>query len=128
MGIKTFTIENDDGEEETMSLPTIMQVCHDCDGHGTTLCEGMRGHAYSAEEFAEEFDEEEREEYFRPGGMYDEQCRTCKGANVIPEVDEANLTPEQKTFYNQWAGASAGRARCRAEDRATMRAECGYRD
>lgn len=97
-----LTIENDEGEEETMDLPSIMEVCNDCDGHGSVLCEGMRGHAYSMEEFEESFDDEEDREA---------ECPTCKGKNVIAVVDEAHLTPEQQTFYKLYEEAQDRRAR-----------------
>lgn len=127
MSIK-ITIENDDGEEETMSLPAKMEVCPECQGSGFVLCEGMRGHAYSAEEFAESFDEEEAQEYFTRGGMYDTQCDHCHGQNVVPVVEEDRLTPAQKEFYQTYLDQESSKARMDAEDRATMRAECGYRD
>src|SRR5258708_6953322 len=120
----TKTFEND-GEEVSMDLPSHMEVCHDCEGHGSVLCEGMRDHAYSAEEFAESFDDEEdRSAYFERGGKYDVSCPTCKGANVIAVVDESHLTPEQKTFYDQWTESDHRRACYDAKDRATMRMEC----
>lgn len=121
-----LTYINDDGNEETMTLPSKMEVCDDCGGTGFVLCEGMRGHAYSAEEFYEEFDPEEQEAYFTRGGMYDEQCPTCKGKNVVPVVDESVLTPEQKTFYDAYCEY---KYQCASNDRAdamTRRAECGY--
>lgn len=45
-------------------------------------------HAYSAEEFAEEYDDEEREQYFARGGMYDITCLDCEGNKVVSAVDE----------------------------------------
>lgn len=121
-----LTVENDEGEAETMDLPSIMEVCCDCEGHGSVLCDGMRGHAYSAEEFYESFDDEEdREAYFTRGGKYDVQCSTCKGKNVVPVVDEEHLTPEQKVFYKLYEEAQERRARYDAEDRATRRMESG---
>ena len=48
-----------DDKEVVLELPARLEVCDYCEGHGTVLCEGMRGHAYSAEEFAEAFDDEE---------------------------------------------------------------------
>jgi hypothetical protein len=71
----------------------------------------MRGHAYSAEEFFDEFDEEEREEYFRPGGRYDVQCETCGGKNVILVVDEDDVPDHLKAQYDEYV-ASANDEAC----------------
>jgi hypothetical protein len=120
--------ENDEGEEITMSFPSLKQVCHECHGEGFILCEGMRGYAYSSEEFAEAFDDEDREEYCRRGGMYDQQCDVCHGRNVVDVVDESKLSPEQKEFYEAFQAYENKRLQWETWDRQTMRAECGYRD
>lgn len=99
---KTVTVINydeDDNEEEVeYDLPAKMEVCHDCEGYGTVLNESMRNHGYSSEEFAQEFDEEEAEHYFRRGGMYDVTCLTCKGRNVVQIIDReaCSLDPKLK--------------------------------
>lgn len=124
----TVRYENDDGEEIALTFPSVMQVCSECQGEGYVLCEGMRGHAYSAEEFAESFDEEEAREYFTRGGMYDQVCPVCKGKNVIAEIDEETLTAVQKLEYEEFCQYEERRLQSEAEDRATMRAEYGYRE
>ena len=96
----TITYTNDEDEEVSVELPAKMEVCWDCDGEGYVLTPGMRGHAYSTEEFEESFPEyEDKQDYFRRGGIYDVACETCKGKNVIPEVDDSHLTKEQKKHY-----------------------------
>lgn len=95
-----ITIENDDGEEVTMDLPSRKAVCSDCQGEGFVLCPGMRHHAYSASEFAESFDEEEAAEYFRHGGRYDVKCPTCKGANVVDAVNLDALNAVERAHYD----------------------------
>lgn len=93
-------IIDDDGEEIEHTFPCKNEVCSECQGHGYVLCEGMREHAYSAEEFNEAFDDEEdRAAYFQRGGKYDVICHVCKGKNVVPVVDEDQLTKEQKEIY-----------------------------
>lgn len=124
----TITILNDDDSEEEHNLPSTNEVCGECGGDGFVLCEGMRGHAYSQEEFAESFDEEEAAEYFTRGGRYDQQCPCCKGKNVVPIVDEKRLTAEQKVLFERWNEQEEQKARWDSEDRATMRMECGYRE
>ena len=92
-----FTAETDDGDTIDCSLPGKFEVCPHCDGHGTHLREGMRGYAYTTEEFQDSFDDEEREEYFKHGGRYDVTCTECHGARVVAVVDEdACRTPEEK--------------------------------
>jgi len=89
-----------------------LEVCHDCSGHGTVLREGMRNHAYSAEEFAE-FDDEQANEYFSHGGRYDVTCPTCNGKNVIPVVDRNNNNPKHIAMLDK---QHAKDARDRQED------------
>jgi hypothetical protein len=77
--------------EEVVQIPAKHEVCSDCEGHGTVLNESMRHHAYSAEEFMREFDDDERAEYFKRGGIYDVVCPTCGGKNVekVPDFEAA---------------------------------------
>lgn len=116
-----------DIEESEHEFPTRFEVCDGCEGHGTHLCEGMRGHAYSAEEFDDSFDDEEREEYFRRGGRYDVTCSTCRGDRVMPVVDEKLLTPKQKALYKMWKRDERERRQGEADDRRTMFYENGGR-
>jgi len=89
-----YVVSADELEHE---LPTRREVCPGCDGHGTRLCDGMRGHAYTAEEFEESFDDEQAEEYFKHGGRYDVTCSECQGERVIDAVDEdACVSDEDK--------------------------------
>jgi RecJ-like exonuclease len=89
-------------DDETFSLPSKKEVCYDCDGNTYVLTSSIRDHAYSMEEFVEEFDEEGRSQYFRVGGAYDVLCPTCKGKNVIDVIDEAALNLEQKEIFELW--------------------------
>jgi len=83
-----FIEENEEGEEITHELPSKLIVCTKCGGHGTHLNPSIGEHAYSAEEFQQEFDQDEQEEYFTRGGIYDVQCTVCDGENVEEVVDE----------------------------------------
>lgn len=85
----TFEVINDDGDEVEISLPSKRIICPECDGHGTHLTPSMRDHAYSSEEFQEDFSEEEQEEYMKRGGMYDVTCTVCKGNKIIDGLDRA---------------------------------------
>jgi hypothetical protein len=92
-----FVTEDDDGNETEHKLPANYAVCSGCDGHGTHLNPSIGNHAFTGEEFEREFDEDQRAEYCRRGGIYDVQCRTCNGVRVVPVVDrEACRTDEQK--------------------------------
>ena len=121
------TYENDEGEEVELELPSKMEVCWDCEGFGTVLTEGIREHCYTMEEFHQDFDEEERAEYFNRNGngRYDVQCPTCSGANVMPVVDEALIPEKDKAAYAEWQKSEHQKAQWDAEDRATMRMENG---
>ena len=92
---KTVTIYNNN-EQLELDFPAKHEVCRRCEGHGTHLNPSIGEHAYTPEEFHQEFDEEGREEYFKHGGIYDVQCHTCKGKNVTLEIDEDNLNAEEK--------------------------------
>jgi RecJ-like exonuclease len=121
----TLTYLNDDDDEIELDLPYRMEVCGNCEGHGTVMNESMRNHAYSAEEFAESFPEDEdREQYFKRGGIYDVVCTACHGKNVVPVVDEERLTKEQKAEYEEYLKHAQEMARYAAEDRRER--EMGY--
>lgn len=119
-----FEVTIDDGESEprVLELPGKHVVCGTCEGHGTHLRPGMRDHAYTAEEFAESFDEESAAEYFRRGGIYDVQCETCKGLRVVVVIDRgAVVTAEQREALAAWKEQERDRreyeALCRSEAR-----------
>ena len=101
-----LTYVNDDDEEITFSVPSKMAVCPNCEGGGYVLNESMRYHAYTS--YDEEMqDPEFREEYFKRGGIYDVQCPTCKGKNVVPVPDERAIDSnpalkEQYDVYLDW--------------------------
>ena len=117
---------NDDGNEIELSLPSKFEVCGDCEGHGTVLCEGMRGHAYTMSEFQEEFDQEEQGEYFRRGGRYDVTCPTCKGNRVeeIPDVDA--MSAPLRAQFEEYCKYEDERIQHELANRAERRAEMGY--
>jgi RecJ-like exonuclease len=87
-GFITIKLYDEDTDiEEEFDLPSKMEVCSHCEGHGTHLTPSIGEHAYTSEEFCEEFDEEQREEYFKRGGIYDVTCYNCKGKNVVSVID-----------------------------------------
>jgi hypothetical protein len=94
--------ENEECEEITAIFPAKNEVCPECEGTGYVLAGGLRGADYTAEEFFEAFEPDEREEYFRPGGAYDTTCDVCHGTNVVSVVDEQSLTAEQKKLFDEY--------------------------
>lgn len=114
-----FTRENSRGVETPYELPAVMEVCDRCQGHGTHLHPDIGQHAYSPEEFAESFDDDEREEYFKRGGIYDVQCEVCHGRNVVAVVDEdeANRTLRGRRLLKLYFDKVERESRYRAEER-----------
>ena|SRR5258706_9488184 len=123
-----LTWDNEDGEEIIESFPAKNEICDRCEGYGNHLNPSIGEHAYSMEEFNESFDEEEREQYFKRGGIYDVQCEECHGNKVVPVVDENRLSEAQKKLYAEFELWDQERARSDAEDRATYRMESGYQE
>ncbi len=126
----TCTYTDDDGDEVELVLPARWGVCDDCDGQGTTLRESLRG-AFTQSEFEEVFDDEESQaEYFRHGGIYDVQCKTCHGRTtvLVPDMDHSSVTDAMRASFEAYQTDREESARYDREDRATRRAESGYRD
>jgi hypothetical protein len=122
----TIKLSNNNGDEIEYELPAKNVVCDRCEGHGTHLNPSIGNHAYSSEEFYESFpDEEDREQYFARGGIYDVRCESCKGNNVVLIVDaeacESNtrLAP----IYSAWEKQEIEAEREMADWRAEMRME-----
>lgn len=105
------------GYEFPVTLPGKREVCHECNGTGTVLCDSLRGVAFSSDEMAD--DPDFAESYF--GGEYDERCNICGGENVVTVVDWSRLSKWQKLLYEAWATAQAEHARIEAQER-SMRA------
>jgi hypothetical protein len=65
------------------------QICDRCNGEGACLISGLEGVAFTADEFDEQFDYEERDRYFNGG--YDRSCPDCNGTGKVLEVDLGKL-------------------------------------
>lgn len=100
-----FTITDDSGNEVEHMLPSKREVCSRCDGEGSHLTPSIGEHAYSQEEFEESFStDEEKEDYFKRGGIYDVACEVCDGENVEDVVDEEHCDPVLlKAYHKQQA-------------------------
>lgn len=125
--IAIFMGAGDETDEETeIELPGKHEVCGRCEGHGTHLNPSIGQHAFTAEEFNEAFhDDEDREQYFKRGGIYDVPCERCGGGRVVVVADEARCSPDQLAVLEMFRKQEGERARSEAEDRATMRRESG---
>jgi len=122
-----ITYFDQEGNEIAASLPGKNEVCSKCEGHGTHLNPSIGEHAYSAEEFYDSFPEEEdREQYFQRGGIYDVPCEKCHGKNVILVVDEdACTTSAQKAHLEAYNKYQDQVAQDREEDARTSYYESG---
>ena len=120
---------DDNGEIIKKMLPAMFIVCQNCEGHGTVMNLNMGGHCYTQEEFDEQFDADDRHEYFKRGGKYDVQCPLCKGARVLKVIaaDEF-LTDEQKEISKANEIFEMGLHMERYNDEMTMRGESGIWD
>jgi hypothetical protein len=96
------------------TIPTTFAVCPGCNGRGVHDC--FPG-GISAEQWAEDWDDESREGYFR--GDYDRVCGECGGKRVVAVVDESRMSPELLKLWNEWQrDAAESRAIEAAERRA----------
>jgi hypothetical protein len=65
---------------------------------------------------------------FTRGSKYDQICPVCNGKNVISVVAENLLNDKEKVLYAEYQKCEERIAREEAADRATLRAENGYRE
>lgn len=129
MAIKMMLCD-DGGEAEEVDLPSVKEVCGNCEGEGVTLVESLRG-AFTESEFRECFDDEDsREEYFKGGhGAYGQTCETCKGLRVVDAIDWEALGADKRLHERVEAQIKRDR-RARREQAAELEfqyAERGYR-
>lgn len=110
-----------DGEQVSVDVPAEYVVCPECSGRGTELRGGMKGYAYSAEEFAQNFSPEEQEEYFRTGGIYDVPCSYCKGRTTVLSPKWNEVDPE---IRDAWEEDRRLEAELRAEHLAELKFGC----
>jgi len=110
-----FCGEDDDSEEVDVILPVYFVVCGTCNGKGTHVNPSIDSNGLGQEDFDE--DPEFAEAYF--SGHYDVTCYDCGGEKVVPEIDEARCTPEQKQaleMHYEWLRSEADYAEeCRME-------------
>lgn len=79
-----------DGASITHHLPVRLEVCGTCRGHGTRVNPSIDGNGITSSEM-DELGDDFRDDYM--AGIYDVQCSTCEGRNVVPVVDEDRADP-----------------------------------
>lgn len=85
-------------ESYGIQLPTHMEVCHTCDGHGTHVHPDLSVVTQSdREDWA---DDDFMDGYMR--GVYDVVCEECRGRNVIKVVDEEAMDPDVLKDWQNW--------------------------
>lgn len=90
--VLSFAVTDGDGWEVMHQVPARYEVCDTCSGKGTHVNPSIDSNGLTASDFAE--DPDLAENYF--SGLYDVPCVECGGRRVVPVVDEARCTPEQK--------------------------------
>lgn len=87
-------LQFEDEAGERVRIPARAVVCSRCDGTGTHVNPAVDGHGIGAEEWAHEWEDEEREAYL--AGRYDVTCERCHGNRVELLPDVARCTWAQK--------------------------------
>lgn len=105
----TIDLEDDDGDEESVTVRLKYEVCPTCEGSGKHVNPSIDSDGISGEDFDE--DPDFREQYF--SGAYDVTCYGCKGKRVILEIDRDNVD-----------AAILERIDAKLEDDAQYEAEC----
>jgi hypothetical protein len=75
-----FEYENAEGAMVTLYLPARFDVCDRCEGKGSHVNPSVDDGGFQAE------DPEDLEAYM--SGAYDVTCYSCKGARVVPVLNE----------------------------------------
>jgi hypothetical protein len=99
-------LEDDDGYEETFTVPVTFEVCGTCGGSGYHVNPSIDAHGISPDEFARDpdfFDD------YR-SGVYNQECNECGGNRVVPVLNEKSIKPDLLKRINdkiRWEGEYA---------------------
>jgi hypothetical protein len=124
VAIVTITIYRHEGEgeafeeweeEEDREVAIRFDVCGTCDGRGSHVNPSIDADGISGEEWAHEWEEEDREAYL--SGAYDVTCAECGGARVVPVPDPNRNPPELLALLAEREEERARDAWERAEER-----------
>lgn len=89
-------------------LPARYEVCTTCRGKGKHVNPSIDAHGISREEFDE--DPDFMEDYL--SGFYDVTCYECHGKRVVPVIDDARLTEEQRRVSEIVEGRARANHEC----------------
>ena len=93
-----ITYFDSEGEEVTLDVPFRWEICDRCNGAGThdnpAFSDGISG-----EEWANEWDVEEREAYM--SGAYDVRCDECEGSGKVRVPVLSAMTAEERKAYEE---------------------------
>lgn len=84
----------EDGDVEVMVKGKYV-VCPQCEGTGKCLPDGLRGHAFTQEDFEQDPDLREQ----LASGFYEVTCGKCKGARVVVVPDEDKMDQAEKDLW-----------------------------
>jgi hypothetical protein len=93
------TVSADDGE--TRNVPFTYAVCGVCRGSGETTNPNIDRHGISSEEWARDWDEEERHDYLN--GAYNVTCGYCAGSRVEPVTEDIETLAGIREYQNDQA-------------------------
>jgi len=111
-----ITLEDEEtGEDVEHELPSKFEVCPRCKGKGTHVNPNIDGNGITASEWAEDWDDEEREGYL--AGHYDVPCEECHGDRVVSVIDEERCNPKLLQAYNDKLRYDAEYEACCAAER-----------
>jgi hypothetical protein len=91
--------ETEDGEPETIRVPTRFEVCPYCEGRGRHVNPSIDAGGLTQEDLRD-WDDWEIEEYF--SGGYDVTCTTCNGNRVVSEPDFSKISKEDAEKIRKW--------------------------
>lgn len=113
MQLKTRTIEDDNGNETEIQVPCKWIICGYCQGNGK---HSRDLGAITSSEWADEWDEESRENYL--SGAYDKSCEECHGSGKVLEEDYSTLSKIDRELLEAQDQSEADYQRtCAAERR-----------
>lgn len=103
-----LTFWNNAGTEFTVEVSSRWAICRSCDGEGRVENPAF-SNGISGEEWANDWDEEEREMYM--SGAYDVRCDECDGSGKVRAPALSELSDEERTAYDEHLENEAYNAR-----------------
>jgi hypothetical protein len=113
----TINLENDEGDEEEITVHCKYEVCSTCEGKGTHVNPSIDSNGLTAEDFDE--DPNFKEQYFN--GAFDVTCYGCKGKRVEVVVDWERIKREDEKLHKRLEEYFESRADDMREREAEMR-------